>query len=117
MQLTSPARKAREALPNYEADDASAHPTRNDYYTYPVLNPHSVCPKLLSNFEPRPKPVLLHGDLWSGNVSTNAETGEPVIFDCSAYYGHSEADFGISHMFSSGYLCSRPPQPSHVRKS
>ena len=62
-----------------------------------------VCPALLSNFEPAPKPVILHGDLWSGNVRTNAETGEPIIFDCSCYYGHSEADFGISHMFSSEF--------------
>ena len=60
-----------------------------------------VCPALLCNFSPPAKPVILHGDLWSGNVRTNADTGEPIILDCSCYYGHNEADFGISHMFSS----------------
>lgn len=60
-----------------------------------------VCPALLSNFAPPAMPVILHGDLWSGNVRTNSDTGEPIIFDCSSYYGHHEADFGISHMFGS----------------
>ncbi|KAK9899576.1 Ketosamine-3-kinase [Cystobasidium minutum MCA 4210] len=59
-----------------------------------------VVPILLSNFEPAPKPVLLHGDLWSGNVATDSATGEPILFDMSSYYGHNEAEFGISQMFS-----------------
>lgn len=57
-------------------------------------------PKLLSNFEPPARPVLLHGDLWSGNVATDSATGEPILFDMSSYYGHNEAEFGISQMFS-----------------
>lgn len=40
------------------------------------------------------KPCLLHGDLWSGNI--NSVDGEPVIFDPSCYYGHHEAEFGMS---------------------
>ncbi|KAH9044524.1 fructosamine kinase PKL/CAK/FruK [Lactarius pseudohatsudake] len=45
------------------------------------------------------KPVLLHGDLWSGNTGTDATTGEPVIFDPSSLYGHNEADLAIGRMF------------------
>lgn len=60
-----------------------------------------MVPELLTNFSPGAKPVILHGDLWSGNIATNANTGEPILFDMSSYYGHNEADFGISHMFSS----------------
>ncbi|KAI9444842.1 fructosamine kinase PKL/CAK/FruK [Lactarius indigo] len=45
------------------------------------------------------KPVLLHGDLWSGNTGTDAPTGEPVIFDPSSLYGHNEADLAIGRMF------------------
>lgn len=58
-------------------------------------------PKLLSDFSPPAKPVLLHGDLWSGNIATDTSTGAPILFDMSSYYGHNEADFGISQMFSS----------------
>ncbi|EJF66845.1 fructosamine kinase PKL/CAK/FruK [Dichomitus squalens LYAD-421 SS1] len=44
-------------------------------------------------------PVLLHGDLWSGNTGIDRSTGEPVIFDPSSYYGHNEADLAIGRMF------------------
>jgi protein-ribulosamine 3-kinase len=40
------------------------------------------------------KPSILHGDLWSGNY--NAVDGTPVLFDPATYYGHHEADFGMS---------------------
>lgn len=40
------------------------------------------------------KPCVLHGDLWSGNISS--VDGQPAIFDPAVYYGHSEAEFGMS---------------------
>ena len=43
-------------------------------------------------------PSLLHGDLWSGNVAADAE-GNPVLFDPAPYYGHPEADLGMTRMF------------------
>lgn len=38
---------------------------------------------------------LIHGDLWDGNIATDAENGNPVIFDCGAYYAHNEMELGI----------------------
>ena len=58
------------------------------------------------------KPVIVHGDLWSGNhgrgrfVGRNDDGGgqeagpiEDVIFDPSACYAHSEYELGIMQMF------------------
>ncbi|KAF8922098.1 fructosamine kinase PKL/CAK/FruK [Mucidula mucida] len=56
-----------------------------------------VIPKLLGPLDI--KPVLLHGDLWSGNTGVDSKTGLPVIFDPSSFYGHSEADLAIARIF------------------
>ena len=46
----------------------------------------------------RPRPSLLHGDLWSGNVDYT-EAGEPVVFDPASYYGDREADLAMTELF------------------
>ncbi|KAL8787872.1 MAG: hypothetical protein Q9195_007565 [Heterodermia aff. obscurata] len=35
-------------------------------------------------------PVLVHGDLWYGNMATNADTGGPISFDPAAWWAHNE---------------------------
>jgi fructosamine-3-kinase len=39
-------------------------------------------------------PALLHGDLWSGNIYT--VDGQPCVIDPACYYGHAEAEWGMS---------------------
>ncbi|OCF39228.1 fructosamine kinase [Kwoniella heveanensis CBS 569] len=56
-------------------------------------------PLLLHSFTPAPQPVIQHGDLWSGNKGYDTLTGRAVVFDPASYYGHNEADLGITHMF------------------
>jgi len=46
------------------------------------------------------KPAILHGDLWSGNVA--GCEGRPTIFDPACYYGHHEAEWGMSWCASFG---------------
>lgn len=41
------------------------------------------------------KPSLLHGDLWSGNIGS--ADGFPTIYDPAVYWGHHEAEWGVSH--------------------
>lgn len=48
------------------------------------------------------KPSLCHGDLWDGNIQTNANTGSPMLFDPCAFYGHNEMD--LQCMRSSRYV-------------
>jgi fructosamine-3-kinase len=38
------------------------------------------------------KPVLVHGDIWYGNMATNADTGEPLMFDPAVFWGHNECE-------------------------
>ncbi|KAF8665432.1 hypothetical protein AX16_000451 [Volvariella volvacea WC 439] len=62
-----------------------------------IKDTQSVIPALLGrnlNIEP----VLLHGDLWSGNVGVDS-AGEPIIFDPASLYGHNEADLAIARIF------------------
>lgn len=46
----------------------------------------------------QPAPSLLHGDLWSGNVSGLSD-GAPVIFDPAVYYGDRETDLAMTELF------------------
>ncbi|HEY9199414.1 MAG TPA: fructosamine kinase family protein [Gammaproteobacteria bacterium] len=46
----------------------------------------------------RPRPSLLHGDLWSGNHAYLAD-GSPVIFDPAVYFGDREADVAMTELF------------------
>ena len=43
-------------------------------------------------------PVLIHGDLWSGNAVAVAH-GAPIIFDPAGYFASREAEFGMMRLF------------------
>lgn len=45
-----------------------------------------------------PFPSLLHGDLWSGNVSFTSD-GQPFTYDPACYYGDREADLAFTEFF------------------
>ena len=52
-----------------------------------------VVPRLLRPLETggrQNRPCLVHGDLYSGNVSVDAETGAPVIYDATCLFAHNE---------------------------
>lgn len=45
-----------------------------------------------------PKPSLIHGDLWGGNIGFSG-SGEPVVFDPAAYFADREADLAMTELF------------------
>ncbi|EEF50460.1 kinase, putative [Ricinus communis] len=67
------------------------------------------------------EPCLLHGDLWSGNISSD-KNGKPVILDPACYYGHNEAEFGMSwcagfgEAFYNAYFEVMPKQPGFDKR-
>lgn len=56
-----------------------------------------VLDRLFQDIQSPIKPALLHGDLWSGNVSQVDD--RPVIYDPACFYGHSEYDLSIAMLF------------------
>ncbi|EOA24392.1 hypothetical protein CARUB_v10017641mg [Capsella rubella] len=67
------------------------------------------------------EPCLLHGDLWSGNIAYD-KNNEPVILDPACYYGHNEAEFGMSwcagfgESFYNAYFKVMPKQPGFEKR-
>lgn len=55
----------------------------------------SRCRSLLAQH--KPKPSLLHGDLWSGNVALSTEG--PLMFDPASYWGDRECDLAMTELF------------------
>ncbi|KAL6879565.1 fructosamine kinase [Trichoderma longibrachiatum] len=62
-----------------------------------------VVPRLIGDDRMKITPVVVHGDLWSGNHSSGQIAGkggrEEVVFDPACVYGHSEYELGIMKMF------------------
>eukprot|EP00978_Attheya_sp_CCMP212_P003550 scaffold7454_cov53-Attheya_sp.AAC.6 len=60
-----------------------------------------IAPRLGALFEGIDvRPSLLHGDLWSGNIGS--ADGKPTIYDPATYWGHHEAEWGMSWCASFG---------------
>ncbi len=55
-------------------------------------------PLLFKNY--KVVPSLLHGDLWTGNLSFDQQ-GNAVIYDPAVYYGDRETDIAMTQLFGS----------------
>ncbi|KAL8712660.1 MAG: hypothetical protein Q9220_003192 [cf. Caloplaca sp. 1 TL-2023] len=65
------------------------------------------------------KACLVHGDLWEENAAVNLGSGDPVVFDASAFYAHNEYELGtwrretikFGKPYFNQYLRHMPPSP------
>lgn len=58
---------------------------------------NKVIPRLIRPLETEGRsvdPILCHGDLWDGNASIDAATGDPKIFDPAPLWAHKECKIG-----------------------
>ena len=56
----------------------------------------NVIPRLLRPLQTEGRsirPVLVHGDIWYGNLATNTTTGDPIMFDPSLFWAHNECKY------------------------
>lgn len=70
----------------------------------------------------RPRPSLLHGDLWNGNAAMDLE-GRPVIFDPAVYRGDRDTDLAMSELFGGfppafyiAYRAAWPPAAGYEQR-
>ena len=54
-----------------------------------------LLPQLIDH---NPRPSLLHGDLWGGNIAFDSGQ-RPVIFDPAVYFGDRETDLAMTELF------------------
>lgn len=79
-------------------------------------NLEALCQRLPDRI-PDQAPALLHGDLWGGNIHTDAQ-GQPVLIDPACYWGWPEADIAMTRLFGGfderfyrSYLEAHPLEP------
>lgn len=63
-----------------------------------IINQFASIYKKLPGMLPEEPPSLLHGDLWSGNLITNAQ-GDPCLIDPAVYYGNRECELALTKLF------------------
>lgn len=70
----------------------------------------------------KPTASSLHGDLWGGNFLVDKE-GRAALVDPAAYYGHREADLGMTRLFGgfderfySAYQEAWPLEPGYQER-
>lgn len=98
-----------------------------------TVNRKIISPQHIKDFEqlytkfsaifPETKPSLLHGDLWIGNLMTDA-AGYPALIDPAVYYGHPEMDLaftmlfgGFDHKFYQSYHEAQKPAPGFEQRA
>jgi len=91
-------------LPNGWTEDWPAFWGARRLLAWPEALPRDIArrldmlvPRLPDLLPKTPRPALLHGDLWSGNVLFTP--GGAALIDPACYYGHGEVDLAMLNLF------------------
>ncbi|KZY30521.1 aminoglycoside phosphotransferase [Roseovarius sp. HI0049] len=57
----------------------------------------ALCDRLPEVLPERPRPALLHGDIWTGNALFSGRAA--YLIDPACYYGDAEVDLAMLHLF------------------
>ncbi len=108
------------AIPNAPADDWPAFWAERRLLAAPDALPGDIrtrverlAARLAGLLPQRPRPALLHGDLWGGNVLHGA--GTAWLIDPACYYGDPEVDLAMLHLFGrpgAGFADAYGPLPA-----
>ncbi|MGV3525828.1 MAG: fructosamine kinase family protein [Candidatus Sericytochromatia bacterium] len=74
------------------------HARERDWLDWHEMKQASRLLERLPDLIPEEPPALLHGDLWSGNLLSDAG-GQPTLIDPAVYYGHREAELAFTRLF------------------
>ncbi len=87
----------RKQLAHTFEADKQKHPDWPEFEYRKKLVLEKCIPRLLGPLQSEGrniKPCLVHGNIWDMNTATDMETGEPFVFDGSAFYAHNEYELG-----------------------
>ena len=71
---------------------------KNHHFTLNELGSIEHASKQWTDLFPTEEPVLIHGDLWAGNIFTDSN-GNAGILDPAVYYSHREMELAFTHLF------------------
>ena len=71
---------------------------KKHHFTLNELGSIEHASKQWTDIFPVEDPVLIHGDLWAGNIFTDSE-GNAGILDPAVYFGHREMEIAFTHLF------------------
>lgn len=61
-----------------------------------------VIPRFLGPLESNGRPIqpcLIHSDMWPGNIKPAVDSGELIMFDSCAYWGHNEGTVPVFNKY------------------
>lgn len=88
-----------EFFANYRIRNLAALALQKNLLSKEDMNGLEFIAANLSRWIPSQAPVLIHGDLWSGNVHCDGN-GMAALIDPAVYYGWAEAELAMTELFA-----------------